>query len=362
MRYWKSLLAATLFLAGLASILAYNKSIADAKATPPAPSVPSVVVMRLAAVTPSDTLALVGAIEAANDVPVTSETQGRITKVLATTGAVLRSGEAIVQVDTHLKQATLMSAEAAFSKAKQDAKRYEELHAEGNASAADVENFKLQAKTAEAQYITAKRQLDDATIRTPISGTLTERPVNVGMMVQPGTIVGTVVDISTLKLRVAVNEATVLKLRVGAAVPVMADVHAGVVFHGTIRAIAAKADNAGSYPVEISFPNSAAHPLKAGMTARAVLATPSGYRSGEGASRSILAVPRLAVVKQLVGTSEEQVVFVEDGGTARARVVKLGAAIGENVEILSGLQAGQNIVVQGQNLLRDGMKVAIVGR
>lgn len=359
MRYWKAILAGTLLIAGLAAMLMHNKSIADAKAVAPAPAPTSVVVMRLAAVTLTDSTTLVGAIEAANDVPVTSETQGRITKVLASTGAALRSGDAIVQVDTQLKQATLMSAEAAFNKATQDLKRYTELQAEGNATAADVENFKLQAKTAEAQHITAKRQLEDATIRTPITGTLTERPVNVGMMVQPGTVVGTVVDISTLKLRVAVGESTVLKLRVGAAVRVVADVHEGVTFNGTIRAIAAKADNAGSYPVEITFPNSTAHPLKAGMTARVAFSTVAAAASNLAAS-SVLAVPRLAVVKQLVAGNEKAIVFVADNNVARARVVELGASVGELVQVRSGLQAGENIIVQGQNLLRDGVAVRVV--
>jgi RND family efflux transporter MFP subunit len=356
MRYWKSILAGTLVIAGLAAILIHNKSVADAKAVAPAPVPTSVVTMRLAATTLADSTTLVGAVEAANDVPVTSETQGRITSVLASAGTVLRAGAAIVQVDTHLKKASLMSAEATFNKATQDAKRYEALHAEGNATAADVENFKLQAKTAEAQYLTAKRQLDDATVRTPISGTLTERPVNVGMMLQPGTVVGTVVDISTLKLRVAVSESVVLTLKAGSRVQVFADVHPNILFSGTIRAIAAKADNAGSYPVEISFPNSTTHPLKAGMTARVAFSTVAAAASSI-ATPSTLAVPRLAVVKQLVGGNEQSIIFVAENNVARARVVQLGASIGELVQVRSGLQAGDDVVVQGQNLLRDGVAV-----
>ena len=143
----------------------------------------------------SETVSLVGTIAAKNDVAIVSETQGKVTKVIANVGDYVQAGSVIVQVDDELKQAAYASAEVNYEKAKKDLGRYESLVKDNSVSDTQVEAAKLAYKSAEAQYIIARRQYNDTKIKSPISGVVSARPVDVGAMIQNNTTVANVVDI-----------------------------------------------------------------------------------------------------------------------------------------------------------------------
>jgi RND family efflux transporter MFP subunit len=287
----------------------------------------------------TEQLSLVGTLQAVRDVPLVSETQGKVKKLYADVGAFLATNAPIVEVDAALKQSTFLAAKARYEKAKRDAARFAELRNENNASENDVESAKLAAQIAEADFKAAERQLSDATIRAPFAGYLTERNVEIGAVIEQGTIIGTVIDLSSVKLKVYINEQEAFKLKIGDKVSVMTDVYPAAKLIGTIHTIGLKADAAHAFPIEILIPNNKAFPLRAGQTAKAEF---------NFSERFALVIPRLA----LVANAAKTCVYKVNQGTAMLQEVSIGRSFGADVEITSGLIAGETVVVVGHNNLK----------
>ncbi len=296
----------------------------------------------------SEELSLVGTLCANNDVNVASETTGRVTAVEAQVGSFVHAGDVLVRVDDELKQAGLSTAEVSFEKAKKDWDRYQALFEKKSITAAQYDQARLAYKSAEAQYIIARRQLNDTRIKSPISGYVTSRPVDVGTTLQLGTLVANVVDIASFKVRLNVAEQDAFKLKVGDKVDVSTEVYPGVVFTGAISSIAAKGDDAHTYPVEITLPNSSAHPLKAGMFGRVAFTSLTGERT--------IAIPR----QSLIGSVRDPQVYVVHDGKAYLRSVVIGTGNADTLGIRGGLRDGEVVVVNGQNNLRDSSAVAVI--
>jgi RND family efflux transporter MFP subunit len=296
-----------------------------------------------------DSFSQVGTIVAHNDVAVVSETSGRIVKVDAEVGDYKKAGSVLVEVDSELREAAYKAAEVSYEKAKKDLERYEALFKEGSISDSQMEQARWSYQTAESQYIVARRQLDDTKITTPISGIVTARYVNVGAMVMgapQATLVANVVDISRLKVKVNVAEKDVFRLKVGEKVEVATDVFPNEVFAGSIFSISSKGDESHTFPVEVVL-NNPNQRLKAGMFGR-VRFTPQS-------SGSLIVIPR----ESIVGSVKNAAVYVINNNAAKLRSVVVGKEIGTDIEILSGLQEGEQVVVNGQNNLSDNAPVII---
>jgi len=296
----------------------------------------------------SESVSLVGTITANNDVAIVSETQGRVTKVSANIGDYVQAGSTIVQVDDELKQAAYATAEVNFEKAKKDLDRFESLIKENSISDTQLEGARLAFKSAEAQYIVARRQFNDTKIKSPISGILSSRPVDVGTMIQNNNTVANVVDISKLKVKLNVSEQDAFRIKVGDKVDVTTEVYPGVTFEGKVSTISSKADDAHTYPVEVVLANSSTHPLKAGMFGRVSLVSVKDHES--------VTIPRQA----LVGSTKKPQVYVVDNGFARLRDIVVGAQVGTNLEVLSGVRQAETIVLSGQNNLKDSVAVTVL--
>ncbi len=293
-------------------------------------------------------LSRTGTIQADNDVVVVSETSGRVLRVLADVGDRRSAGSILVKVDDELKLASFQAAEVGYEKSKRDLARFETLIAQKSATDTEFEGARLAAKAAEAQYRAARRQYQDTEIKSPISGVVAARYINVGSTVAPGTPIAEVVDISKLKVILGIPEREAFSLKAGDPVTVSLDVYPGASFPGTIRNIGAKADDAHNFPVEVSLANPADTPFRAGLFARVDFTTLM--------SRETLAIPREA----LIGSIRDARVYVVEGAVARLRKLTLGDEAGDFIEVREGLAEGENVVVNGQNNLQDGAVVVVV--
>lgn len=296
----------------------------------------------------SETLSLVGTIAANNDVAIAAETQGKVIAVRAEVGNYVQAGSVIVQLDDELKRAAYATAEVNYQKAKKDLERYESLVKDNSISDSQLEGARLGFKAAEAQYIVAKRQYNDAKIKSPIAGIVTARPVDIGSNVQMNSVVANVVDISKLKVRLNVSERDAFRLKTGDNVVVTTEVYPGETFEGKISSISSKADDAHTYPVEVTLPNNSKHPLKAGMFGRVTFLSVK--------DKEALTIPREA----LLGSMKHAQVFVVENGIAKLRNIVIGSEVGTNLEVRSGLALGESIVVNGQNNLKDHVAVNVV--
>lgn len=351
MKRWKLITVIVLVVAVVATILAINKK---KLSQTNAGGIQDVYYVSVAKVEKKDlqhSLSLVGTVTAYNDVNILSETQGKITAVYVNVGDYKQAGSVLFQVDDELKKAAVMSAEANYDKAKKDYARFQELYKQKSATDAQLDQAKLGYAMAESQYIVAKRQYEDTKIKTPISGVITSRPVDLGTTVQGApqpTLVANIVDISRLKVKLNVAEEDAFVLKVGDPVSVTTDVYPGVTFKGRIESISSKGDDAHTYPVEITIPNEKAHPLKAGMFARVEFTTLNNHKT--------LVIPRDA----LVGSVREPQVFVIENGISKLRNIVVGDESGTDIQVLQGLNEGDTIVVNGQSNLVENVKVQIV--
>jgi RND family efflux transporter MFP subunit len=344
----KIIITSILILVVIVGALFYNKSRMAARSTGDVLKSIPVSVATVGKMKLADSQSFTGTIAANKDVSIVSETEGRVTAVLANVGDHKPAGATLIQVDDELKKAAYTTAEANYEKAKKDFERFESLRAQHAVTDQQYENARLAYKSAEAQYIVARKGYNDTKITTPISGVVTSRLVDVGTMVQSKMTVANVVDISKLKVKLNVAEQDAFRLNVGDNVEITTSVYPGAPFNGKIETISAKSDEAHTYPVEISLMNSSEHPLKAGMFAR--------LSFGGLSDAEVLSIPREA----LVGSFKSPQVFVVDNGIAHLRDIVVSAAIGTRLEVVSGLREGETVVVNGQNNLKDNIPVTVV--
>ncbi len=294
-----------------------------------------------------ETLTLVGTLYGNTEVSILSETQGKVIAVKVNIGDKVSKGSLLVKIDDEMKQASLLSAQANYENAKIDYERYKKLNEVKSVNDAQLEQAGQALKLTESQFIIARRQLNDTKIVAPISGVITSRLVEIGSVVNNGTPIVNIVDISTLKLKVNVPENDVFKLKVGQEVDLKTEVYQGIIFKGKIKSISDKSDDSHTYPIEVTLPNSKEYPLKSGMFARVSLKTES--------KDDAVVITRNA----LVGSVRNPQVFVIEKNIARLKNVRIGGESGDYLEVTSGLSAGEVVVTSGQINLKDSAHVSI---
>ncbi len=209
-----------------------------------------------------------------------------------------------------------------------------------------------QARAAKAQTSEEQKRLDDTRLVAPISGNISMRKADPGQTVAPGMPVFSIVDLNPAKIRVGVPEAEIAKVKLGAKTEVVIPSLGGRQFAGRVGIIGVAAEpNSRTYTVKIIVPNPGPV-LLAGMVAEARI-------FGRATARA-LTIPGEAIVHDPQGAP---VVFLYFPDTKRvyARKVEVGPPVGAEVEVSSGLQGGEQIVVAGQQKLREGMLVEIGG-
>jgi RND family efflux transporter MFP subunit len=198
---------------------------------------------------------------------------------------------------------------------------------------------------ADAEIAAARIALGYATLAAPFAGLVTERKADPGSLATPGAVLLTIEREGSLRLEAAMDESRLNLVRQGEVVPVEID---GVkrTFAGRVAEIVPSVDPATrTFVAKIDLPDSAG--LRGGMFGRA------SFRAGE---RSAVLAPESAVVER----GQIRSVHVVEGETARLRLVTVGETRGNLREILSGLSAGEKIVVAPSPLLTDGARVAIL--
>lgn len=216
----------------------------------------------------------------------------------------------------------------------------------------DIANAHAQAHAAEAQASEEAKRLSDTRLVAPISGNISMRKVDPGQTVAAGTAVFSIVDLNPVKVRVGVPEAEIEKVKYGARAEVSAPSLAGRRFEGKVGIIGVAAEPASrTYTVKIIVPNPGPV-LLAGMVAEARIFGPATTR--------VLTLPAEAIVHDPQGAPSVYV-YSSDRKRVYARKVDVGPPIGAEMEIHSGLQGNEQIVIAGQQKLQEGSLVEVVG-
>lgn len=274
---------------------------------------------------------------------------GRVISVLVKEGSRVSAGQTLATIKKDAIEVDLTQAKNTLQNAIIDNQRYENAFKTGGVTKQQLDNSRLQLKNAQAALRAQSVRVNDTSIRAGISGTINKRMVEPGAVVAPGTPLFEIVNINTLKLSVLVDESQIGRLQLGQDVSITVNALEGDTISGKITFIAPKSDASLNFPVEIEVLNKGN--LKAGMYATATFKTNNGAEN-----QNMLTVPAEAFVN---GVSSGQL-FIADKGTAKLINVKTGKVFGDKVQIISGLNGGEQVITSGQINLDNGSKINIV--
>lgn len=285
----------------------------------------------------------------AKEMFIISETAGRVLEIHKNKGDWVIEGEVIAKVDDELLNIELEATQANLAKLHKDKERLTNL-IEGEAAPKNkIEDIELGILAAEAKEKGLRKQIANTSIKAPMTGTLSLRFIERGSVIGPGIQVGQMTNLEKLFLMVKVTERDVLNVRKGQLVSVTADVFPGRSIPGKVTNIGLRADNAFTYDVEIEVVNPPGNPLRGGMHGKAVFTFDS--------NRTGLTLPR----KAIAGSLQDPKIYVVQGDSmAVLRPIVLGGTYGDKVEVISGVDSTEKIVLSGQMNLSDGAKVQIV--
>lgn len=284
-----------------------------------------------------------GSLEPLRELLFVSDVSGRVLGVFADEGTYVSKGQVVVQADEEMLKADFTAAEAAYHALKTDLERFTNANTNGGVTDQQLETIRTQFIAAESRYISSRRRLADARIKSPISGTVIKRYVEIGTYLNPGARLFDIIDDSQLKAWCNVTERQVLLLKKGQLVRIECDAFPGEEYTGTITFVGSKADRSLSYPVEISVSGRDKKELKAGM-----YITANFDIAAEG---QVIMIPRSAIA----GSVKNAKVFTVTGGRATEQAVTVGSMTGNKVEIIGGLRNGDSIVVSGLINVSDGV-------
>jgi multidrug efflux system membrane fusion protein len=288
---------------------------------------------------------------------------GKLTARKVDVGAPVKRGQVLMQLDPQdLKlsqaqaRANLRAAETNRDLARSEMKRYQELRSKKFVSQAVIDSkvsaFKASqaaVDAAQAGYRGQTNQAGYATLVADVDGVVTAVDAEVGQVVTAGMPVVRVARLDEKEIVIGIPEDKVDTLRKVADVTVRLWADPGTLIPGKIREVSPVADpSTRTYPVRVSIP--AGHPgVKLGMTAlvqfSSTTATPR------------IRVPLTALYQEKGVTS----VWLVEKGQVRMVPVQIGGAAGNDILLLSGVQAGQTVVTAGANLLKNGQKVKLLG-
>lgn len=282
------------------------------------------------------------------EVMLSSEASGKVVRVLVQEGAFVKAGQTLAVIDGDKQNVDVSNAQATYNNAEAELARYESAFATGGVTQQQLEQVKLQLENAKNNLKSSQLSASDVNITASFAGIINKRNVEPGSYVNPGQELFEVVNVSTLKLKVNVDEKNIGQVKLGQSVKIGSPVLPNQTFNGTVTFIAPKADGSLNFPVELEIKNNANNDLRAGMYGTA-------YFGSEQAVNALV-VPRNAFVGSV---SSNQIFAVEDGKAALKDVVS-GKSYGDYIEIVSGLEKGTVVVISGQINLLDGMPVEII--
>ena len=304
----------------------------------------------------SNTLDAVGSIAPVQGVTLSADLPGVVAKVAFNSGAHVPEGQVLVQLDTRQEQAQLASAQAQLDLAKVNLDRAQKLFDQKAIAQSDFDLANAQYKSAEAAVGQAQASIDRKTIRAPFAGVTGIRQVNLGQYVNSGDAIVTLQAMDAVFMNFSVPQQDFRALTLGSPVDATVEGSKDSVFHGKVTAIDPVVNDATrNVSVQATFPNPRGE-LKPGMyaTVRVVV--------GEG--QPIVSLPSSAINYAPYGNS----VFIledmkgPDGKTyrgVRQQFVKLGRAMGDQVAILGGVKAGDEVATSGVFKLRPNAAVKV---
>ena len=322
-----------------------QESIANTEGSSGGPPAIPVSVVEVKPVAMRDVVFLPGETEAYEDVKVAANTSGRVEWIGPREGLAVKKGDLLAKIEVSALKASLEHARAAYKLANDLCERRRRLYDNKIIAREELEQSETQLKLAAADLEQAKVRYNHGFPKSPITGVINHLYVDVGEYADLGKPIADIVNIDRIKINVQVPELDVRYVNKGQTTPIKIDAFADRTLLGTVEFVAFKADPATKTFLVRSVIDNPDHDIRPGMIGRVAFVR-----------RNIpdaVAAPLFAIVDK----GGERIVFVEKDGVAESRVISIGVIEADRVQITSGLNIGDHLIVRGQTEVEDGMRV-----
>lgn len=315
------------------------------------------------------TFEAVGSVAAGRGVTISAEVPGVVRAIRFESGAKVRAGQVLLELDAAVEKAQLASLTARQDLATTTAERTRRLAESGTYTKAQLDADEAQLKTVSADVQALRAQIQRKTVRAPFAGKLGIRSVNLGQYVNPGTPITVLESMEGVYVDFSVPQQEMQRLPVGAPVRVtlpgtQTENKPAQVLNGKIAAIDPNVDPATRAIKLRATVNEGKDQLRPGMFVNVSIVLPE--RS------NVVFVPSTAIMRAPYGNSvyvvedkkddKGQVIKGPDGKpakVARQQFVRIGNTRGDFVAIDEGVTAGQEVVSQGAFKLRNGAPIMV---
>ena len=279
------------------------------------------------------------------EAPVLARVSGEVVEILVEEGDQVDQGQILARLDGDRLRLQMLQAESNLKKVSKEYERFVRLHEKGLVSASVSEGLRFDVDALEAVYKLQRLDYEYTKIRAPISGIVSARDIKIGQHVDVSDGTFKITDTSNLVAYLRIPQTELEKFSAGHQANVNVDAMPELSFDATIVRISPTIDaRNGTFRATATIDNQKGL-LAPGMFGRFDIA----YEQHVDA----LVIPAAALVKE----DNETVVYVVENGAAVRRAIQTGIRSGDNIEVLSGLDEQEKIVVTGQGGLRDGSRV-----
>jgi len=311
-----------------------------------APVIP-VSVTRIEPLSMQDVVFLPGETEAYEDVQVAANTSGRVEWIGPREGQAVKKGDLLAKIDVSALKASLEHAQAAFELADDLYQRRRRLFQNKIIAREELDQSETQLKLASADLEQIKVRYNHGFPKSPITGIVNHLYLEVGEYAEAGKPIANIVNIDRIKINVQVPELDVRYVKKGQLTPIKIDAFAERSLTGTVDFVAFKADPATKTFLVRSLVENPGHEIRPGMIGRVAFV--------RRAIADALAAPLFAILDK----GGERIVFIEKDGVALSRNISIGVIEGDQVQITSGLEPGDHLIVRGHTEVEDGMRVIV---
>jgi membrane fusion protein, multidrug efflux system len=295
-----------------------------------------------------DRIEALGTASANESVVITAKVADSVRDLKFDDGDRVERGQVLVSLTNTEETALLDEAVAALAEARRQEQRLQRSVQSGAVTRQAMDQAKSQVEQAEARVDSVRARLSDRVISAPFAGRLGFRQISEGAFVSPGTAITTLDDLSRIKLDFRVPETLLGAIQIGDQIKAAAAAFPGQAFSGRIEQVDTRIDPVTrSLTVRALLPNDK-ELLKPGMLLTVKI---------ESQPRQATVVPELAVQ----GNRDKSTVFRINGGKAELVELRIGARHDGMVEVLDGLQVGDQVVTEGLAKVRPGAQVQLGG-
>ena len=287
----------------------------------------------------SSRVEVVGTVQAVEQAVIAAKISGIIVEIPVVLGSLVNKGDLLVKINAEEISARVLQAQAQLDQARRNLKREEKLLKQQASTPETVKSMRDMVAVARAGYREAASMLSYTTINAPFSGVITRKIANIGDLATPGTPLLHLENPDQLQVVTSIPETIAMRISPGAPLTVRIPA-ADTTLDATVAEMSPVVDpRSRTLRVKINLSSSSG--LRTGMFARVRI---------PGTENTTLMVPEQAIVP--FGQLEK--IFVVHEGKAQLRLVRTGMHENGQVEILSGIRAGEKIVIENNLLLVNG--------